>query len=107
MCIMKRALGSVLFSRRTFEFFQKFDIHVLHKHYYSPIPDTHLLGSREEFSEKERELVGVELNMARQLDLLVNVFPNGVLVKKLPLRVPCWELPIEHSPAAAGPSFAA
>jgi len=32
---------------------------------------------------------------------------NGVLVKKLPLRVPCWEPPVDRSPAAAGPSFAA
>ena len=74
MSIVKRAVGKVLFSRKTFAFFQEFGVHVLRKHFYSPIPDTKHLEARSDFWEREMELVGVELKPDRQLELLANVF---------------------------------
>jgi hypothetical protein len=66
----------MLFSQLTFEFFQKFGIHVTQNHFYSPIPDTKILGSKKDLWEKEMELVGVDLNVERQIDLLENIFPE-------------------------------
>jgi hypothetical protein len=76
MHFIKRVLGKVLFSRRTFDCFQRFGIHVTNKHFYSPIPNTKELKEKSGFWKKEKELVGIDLSIAKQLDLLQNVFPK-------------------------------
>ncbi|MFC1590755.1 class I SAM-dependent methyltransferase, partial [Candidatus Omnitrophota bacterium] len=65
-----------LLPQKTFEFFQRFGIHVTPKQYDSPIPDTRTLGAKKAFWEKEAELAGVDLNVERQLDMLENIFPR-------------------------------
>lgn len=85
MSLIKRALGNLLFSQRIFEFFQRFGIHVMRKHFYSPIPDTRVLRGKKIF-EKETELVGVDLNVEGQLNLLENVFPKFRMECDFPLN---------------------
>jgi hypothetical protein len=74
MSIITRALSKAFLSQRAFELFQEHGIHVTRKHFYSPIPDTNLLKTREDLWEEEIELVGVDLNVQGQLRLLENVF---------------------------------
>jgi len=76
MTLIKRTFDKIVFSQRTFEFFQDFGIHVMRKHFYSPIPDTRVLKVKKDLWETEMELVGVDLNIEMQLDLLENVFPR-------------------------------
>lgn len=76
MSTIMRALGKMLLSQRIFEFFQRCGIHVVHNHFYSPIPDTSVLKSKKDLWEKEMELVGINLNIEGQLDLLENLFPK-------------------------------
>ena len=85
MSSIKSALGGMLFSQRVFEFFQKMGIHILRKHFYSPIPDTQLLATRGELWEKDMELVGVDLNIAQELDFLENIFTKYLSECDFPL----------------------
>lgn len=61
---------------KTFEFFQKIGIHITRKHFYGPIPDTKVLQAQRSLWEKEMQLVGIDLNIEKQLSLLANVFPK-------------------------------
>jgi len=70
MSAIKRALGRVLTSQKTFELFQKFGVHIVPNHFYSPIPDTRALGARAAVWERESPLAGVDLNEAGQLEML-------------------------------------
>lgn len=85
MSFIKRALDNTLFSQKAFEYFQRFGIHVMQKHYYSPIPDTRVLREKKIF-EKESELVGVDLNVDEQLNLLENIFPKFRIECDFPLN---------------------
>lgn len=76
MSIIKQILSKTLLSQRAFEFFQKFGIHIVRKNFYSPIPDTRVLAAKKDFWEKEKELVGVDLNIKEQLNMLEKVFPR-------------------------------
>lgn len=73
---IKRVLSEILFSQRTFEFFQKFGISIVKKHFYSPIPDTKVLTEKKDLWDKETELVGIDLNVENQLYLLETIFPK-------------------------------
>ena len=53
--------------RRTFPFWQRLGIHVRPVHFYEPIPDTTTL--RDLWSQPS-ELVGVRMDVQRQLELL-------------------------------------
>jgi len=86
MSIIKGTLYKVLFSQRTFEFLQRFNVHLLHKRFYSPIPDTKVLEAREDLWEEEMELVGVDLNVEGQLNLQENVFPRFLGECQFPLK---------------------
>ena len=86
MSIINRLLGKILFSQRVFELCQKFGLHIMHKHFYSPIPDTQLLKDRTDLWQQEMELVGVDLKLRQQLDLLENVFPRFVKECDFPLN---------------------
>ena len=70
MSAIKRTLGRVLTSDRTFEFFQKFGVHIVPNHFYSPIPDTRPLKARDELWNRELTLAGVDLNESGQLEML-------------------------------------
>lgn len=85
MSIIRRMVGNLLFSQKTFEFFQRFGVHVMRKHFYSPIPDTRFLKEKKIF-EKETELVGVDLNVKGQLNLLEGVFPKFRMECDFPLN---------------------
>ena len=75
MAIIRRILSKILLSQEIFEFFQKFGVHVMRKHFYSPIPDTKVLSENVDIWEEEKELVGVDLNVKGQMDMLEKVFP--------------------------------
>lgn len=70
-----RRLLVVLYNN-IFLFLQRLGIHVTRCHFYSPIPDTNELDARKELWEQETELVGIDLGIEKQLDLLENVFPR-------------------------------
>jgi predicted O-methyltransferase YrrM len=57
-----------------FRLFEEHGFHLTPVHFYQPIPDTR--GLPDALWQKPSELVGVEMNEARQLDLLRNVFPR-------------------------------
>ena len=74
MNVIEWAVGQIRLKFRAFEFFQKFGIHITPNHFYSPIPDTRILRARKDLWEEEMELVGVDLRIEEQLNLLENVF---------------------------------
>lgn len=59
-----------LWGNLAFDVFQKIGIHVTPVHYYEPIPNTAAL--RKDLWEKRSGLVGVDLNEAKQLELLAD-----------------------------------
>ena len=75
MFIIKRALRKMLFSQKSFELFQKFGVNLTRNHFYSPIPDTKVLKANKKLWEEEMKLVGVDLNIEKQLSMLKSVFP--------------------------------
>jgi len=78
MFAIKRALSKLKYNAawRSFEFFEKLGIHLMRKHYYSPIPDTRLLTMKNNLWEKESKLMGIDMNLEKQLYLLEKVFPQ-------------------------------
>lgn len=54
--------------KKTFPFWQSLGVHVTPNHFYEPIPDTRTLP--DELWSKPSELVGIDLNEAKQLELL-------------------------------------
>lgn len=57
-----------------FPFWEQNGFHITPNHFYQPIPDTRML--KNDLWEKESELVGIDMNVDFQLDLLRNVFPK-------------------------------
>lgn len=92
MNILRRILGRILFSQRSFEFLQNIGIHLMRKHYYSPIPDTRELSEKKDIWERETELPGLHMNIEKQLDLLQNIFPSYQRECDFPLE----KTPIRH-----------
>jgi len=75
----KLRLGKIrdILMQKIFPISQKLGLHILLNNYYSPIPDTRTL--KEELWSKPSELVGVEMNEQKQLELLshfVSSFKN-------------------------------
>jgi len=54
--------------RQTFQFWQRYGLHIVPNHYYHPIPDTR--GLQQDLWEKPSELVGIDINEEAQLHLL-------------------------------------
>jgi len=73
MSLVRRSFERVLFSRRSFELFQRLGIHVTPNHFYSPVPDTRELDRRPGFWDEECDMPGVDLREAAQLDWLRQV----------------------------------
>ena len=59
---------------RYFSLWERHGFHLTPVNYYSPIPDTREL--KDELWMKHSELPGIDLNVKRQLNLLLNVFPR-------------------------------
>jgi len=68
------ACASGPFADKYFGFWQERGFHVTPVHFYQPIPDTRSLP--ESLWEKPSDLPGVDLNVAKQLELLREVFPR-------------------------------
>lgn len=83
---LRQVLGKILFSQIVFEFFQNFGIHVLKRHYYSPIPNTQVLKGKKYLLEKENDLLGIDMNDEMQIDLLENIFPKFRNEVNFPLK---------------------
>jgi len=62
--IVRRVIGS----NTAFSLFQRLGFHITPNHYYSPIPDTRKL--KDDLWSKRSELVGVDINESKQLELL-------------------------------------
>lgn len=61
------------FFTKGFTFFEKFGIHILPVHYYTPIPDTRLLFKKNSLWTKELSLEGVKLNIEENITFLETV----------------------------------
>jgi hypothetical protein len=77
-----------LFSRITFEFFQKLRINVSKNYHYSPIPDVRSLQKNNVW-EQETKLHGIELREFEQLEQIERIVPQ--------YRAEC-QFPIESTP---------
>jgi len=61
------------FFTKGFSFLEKFGIHVLPVHYYTPIPDTRLVCKRNSLWSKELSLEGIKLNIEENITFLKTV----------------------------------
>jgi len=61
------------FFTKGFSFFEKFGIHILPVHYYTPIPDTRLLRKKNSLWSKELSLEGIKLNIEENITFLETV----------------------------------
>lgn len=61
------------FFTKGFSFFEKFGIHILPVHYYTPIPDTRLLHKKNSLWSKELPLDGIKLNIEENITFLETV----------------------------------
>jgi len=66
---LKTIVRHLLFET-TFTFFEKFGVHILPVHYYSPIPNTRELRKSFYRWYKESNLTGIDMNIEEQLKLL-------------------------------------
>lgn len=67
--IMRTYMEKIIW--RLFPYFQKFGIHIIPVHYYSPIPDTGKFNK--EMFEKQYCMTGVDIDLESQMSLLLNV----------------------------------
>lgn len=58
------------FQYKAFTFFEKFGLHVLPVHYYNPVPDTRQLKKNFNRWYKKRDMAGIDMNLAGNIDLL-------------------------------------
>ena len=70
--ISKRVLEKFLFTK-AFDLFEKFGIHILPVHYYSPIPDTRILRKKENLWSRELPLSGIDFDIEEQKRLLETI----------------------------------
>jgi predicted O-methyltransferase YrrM len=68
---MNDALSRIVW--RMFPFFERFGVHVLPVHYYSPIPDTRKLKQRTELFDIPHSMTGVDLRPDEQLNFVRDV----------------------------------
>ncbi len=61
--------------KKLFYLMESRGVHVIPNHFYYPIPDTRQVQVTDPW-KSESEMVGVELNIDTQLDLIGNVFPD-------------------------------
>lgn len=85
MSIVKRAAGRVLFSKRVFEWLQARGIHLLHKNWYSPIPDTAQLAKNNGLWHYQSAMVGLDVNEQEQRRMVDEIIPRYKEECKFPL----------------------
>ncbi|MDP2730264.1 MAG: class I SAM-dependent methyltransferase [Dehalococcoidales bacterium] len=75
---LRRSFSYVKFVafRSVYGFFENAGIHITPVHFYEPIPDSRELRKRERIWESETELVGIDMDVPRQLSLLREIFPS-------------------------------
>jgi hypothetical protein len=62
--------------KQYFGLWESLGLHIIPIHFHQPIPDTRTLG--DEIWDKTSELVGIDMNTKRQLELLAEVFPKFI-----------------------------
>lgn len=77
--VAARIVTSILRSGATyvpgnFDLWQRHGYHILPVHFYPPVPDTRILESSDLWT-RPRDLAGIDWNVQRQLDHLVNILP--------------------------------
>src|SRR5215475_8716387 len=68
--LQKLLLGKSSFLGDKFTFFEKFGIHVLPVHYYSPVPDTRELRKNLDKWYREGNFTGIDFDMEGELRIL-------------------------------------
>src|SRR4029450_3419222 len=71
--LQRLLLGKISFSKERFIFFEKFGVHVLPVHYYSPVPDTRELRKNLDQWSREWSFTGVNFDMKGQLQILDDI----------------------------------
>lgn len=71
--IIKKFVQRFFFTKG-FDFFERFGLHVLPVHYYSPIPDTRILRRKPELWSRELPLDALDLNISEQKNLLETIY---------------------------------
>jgi len=79
----KTILRDFLFTKG-FTFFEKFGVHVLPVHYYSPVPDTRELHRNLNRWYRQGTFTGVDFNIEEQLKLVDSLRTYSVELNKLP-----------------------
>jgi hypothetical protein len=77
-------VGKSSFTGERFTFFEKFGVHVLPVHYYSPVPDTRELRKDLDKWYREWSFTGVDFDMKGQLQILDNLRAYKGECDKLP-----------------------
>lgn len=75
---------SNFFLRLTFSLLQRLGLHITPNSYYQPIPDTRELEDK--LWQRESELVGIDINDAKQLDLLNQFLQYKTEYDRIPLE---------------------
>ena len=67
-------LPKMALDKHYFDLWESLGFHIVPIHFHQPIPDTRTLS--DEIWDRTSELVGIDMNAKRQLELLTEVFPN-------------------------------
>ena len=70
---LRKRVGQIVLTNKSFRFFRSFGVHLTPVHYYSPVPDLRDLLTRPSIWDQPSELPGVDMNVDGQLSLMEDV----------------------------------
>lgn len=74
--VVTYGLPRMAMDRHNFDLWERMGFHITPIHFHQPIPDTRTLG--DEIWDRTSELVGIDINTKKQLELLTEVFPQFI-----------------------------
>ena len=72
--------------QRTSALWERLGLYVAEIHFYQPVPDVRELKQRKDIWENESTLIGIEINVSRQLDFVRRVFPSFEKEYRFPVQ---------------------
>jgi len=93
------SLGQVVAVPRVFDFWERLGIHVTRVHFYYPIPFCEELKYKTWIWERESELIGIDLQVEKQLAWIWEVCPIFLKEYQLPIRQ--VHVPVQFGPVDA------
>lgn len=72
---LRRWIGFLLLTNKSFRLFRWFGVHVTPVHFYSPIPDLRELEKRKDWGQAS-EMAGVDMNTTGQRECMEEIFPR-------------------------------